>query len=104
MFQEDFHQLPYGAVLYDKEGTIIDVNPLFELGVGVSKENLKAINIFERIIDQEILEAVERSLEGKPGYYEGIYHSVLGSNSLPVKGVFLGTRIVTGKQIGRAHV
>ena len=43
MFKEVFHQLPYGAVLYDKEGTIVDVNPLFELGVGVTKEKLRTL-------------------------------------------------------------
>ena len=104
MFQEVFHQLPYGAVLYDKEGTIIDVNPLFELGVGSLKDNLRSMNMFERIVDQGILEAIEKSLEGRPGYYEGICHSLTGSSSLPVKGVFLGLHSKNGDIIGGVGV
>lgn len=104
MFKEVFHQLPYGAVLYDKEGTIVDVNPLFELGVGVTKEKLRTLNIFERIVDEGILEAVERSLEGKPGYYEGIYHAVMSSNKMPVRGVFLGLRSKNKEIIGGVGV
>ena len=104
MFKEVFHQLPYGAVLYDKEGTIVDVNPLFELGVGATKEKLRTLNIFERIVDEGILEAVERSLEGKPGYYEGIYHAVMSSNKMPVRGVFLGLRSKNKEVIGGVGV
>ncbi|MCX7677616.1 MAG: PAS domain S-box protein [Spirochaetes bacterium] len=87
-----FQHAPVGIFHYDKNGVIVDCNEKFVSIIGSSRQALVGLNMPARLQDKKVLEQVMFALEGKIGYYEGIYRSITAEKETPVrfltKGIF----------------
>ncbi|MFA4877881.1 MAG: PAS domain S-box protein [Methanoregula sp.] len=72
-----FTRSPIGIVHLDKNGVILTVNQKFADIIGVSPEQLTGFDTLSRIQNPGLVAAIRDSLEGKPGFFEGEYISVL---------------------------
>ncbi|HBB92744.1 MAG: hypothetical protein A2X22_04550 [Bacteroidetes bacterium GWF2_49_14] len=82
-----FENTPVGLIHYDQTGKILTCNDRFVGIIGSSKEILTGLDM-TRLPDQNIVEAVNQSLEGRLGYFEGEYHSVTALKITPVRAFF----------------
>ncbi len=80
---------PVGIFHYDTDSTLVTVNKQFEDMIGATKEVLIGFNMFDSLHDQNMLDAIKRSLSGKNGYFEGPYTSVTGHKSFELQADFV---------------
>ena len=78
-----FENTPLGALHFNKDGTITDCNDAFVKIIGSSREALIGLNML-KLTDKKMVEAVKAALEGRNGFYKGIYQSVTANKSTPV--------------------
>lgn len=98
-----FDYSPLGLIHFDEKGIINTCNDIFVGIIGSSREALTGLNML-KLPDDKIREAVEDTLEGNLGHYEGIYHSVTAEKQTPVRIVFAPLRSSDGKVIGGVGV
>jgi PAS domain S-box-containing protein len=82
-----FENSPIGIMHYDQTGKILNCNEGFVRIIGSSKEILTGLDM-SKLPDQNLVSAVNQSLAGKLGYYEGEYHSVTALKVTPVRAFF----------------
>ena len=75
-YRHIFNNAPLGIFHYDIDGVIIDCNEPFVRLLNSSREVLIGLNMPAQLKDQEMLDAINASLRGGEGYYEGDYTSV----------------------------
>jgi PAS domain S-box-containing protein len=73
-----FTRSPIGIVNLDKNGVVVTVNEKFASIMGVSPEQLTGLDTLQRIQNPALVAAIQASLNGKPGFFEGEYTSVSG--------------------------
>lgn len=98
-----FDYSPLGLVHFDENGVITTCNDIFVGIIGSSHKALNGLDMF-KLPDVKIKEAVRSSLNGDPGYYEGIYQSVTAVKSTPVRIVFAPLKSPDGQIIGGVGV
>ncbi len=92
-----FEHSPIGIFWIDRYSVISECNDEFVRIIGSSREALTGLNMLERLKDEALLSAVREALAGRPGHYEGVYHSVTADKATPVRGLFTGiTEICKG--------
>ncbi|MEN8210328.1 MAG: ATP-binding protein [Thermodesulfobacteriota bacterium] len=79
-----FENSPIGIIHYNHEGIITDVNETMIDTFGSSYEKLVGQGI-DDIPDKKFSKEVYRSLDGKPGYFEGRYSSHTGNKTSYIK-------------------
>jgi PAS domain S-box-containing protein len=92
-----FENAPLGIMHYDGEGTITDLNEQCAEIIGAPKENIIGFNLPRQLRDEQMRQAIEASLQGGSGYYEGEYLSVLAGKTTPLRAFFRTARSETGK-------
>jgi PAS domain S-box-containing protein len=85
-----FEHSPIGMFWFDRNSVITECNDEFVRIIGSSREALTGLNMLERLKDEALLSAVREALAGRPGHYEGVYHSVTANKATPVRGLFTG--------------
>ncbi|MCB2211615.1 PAS domain S-box protein [bacterium] len=80
-----FNSSPIGIFHYNRIGVIIDCNNRFIEIIGATKDVLVGMNMYERLNDQVLLEEISNSLHTGTGHYEGMYRSVTGNKTTPVR-------------------
>ena len=83
-----FDKSPIGILHFNKNGDVTDCNDKFAEIIGASKERVIDFNLLKQLKDTQMKDAVEATLAGGRGYYEGEYLSVLGNKITPIKAVF----------------
>jgi PAS domain S-box-containing protein len=83
-----FEKAPLGIFHFDKDGNVTDCNEKFAEIIGAPKEKIVNFNLMKSLKDKKMIEAVKVTLNGKFGYYEGDYLSVVGGKLTPVKADF----------------
>ncbi|MCP4761422.1 MAG: PAS domain S-box protein, partial [archaeon] len=83
-----FENAPIGMIYHDNKGVITDVNDAIITIFGSSRKKLVGLGIDE-IHDKKFSKEVYRSLEGKPGYFEGEYISYSGKKAAYIKAVWM---------------
>ncbi len=86
-FRSIFENAPLGLLLFDEKGRIIICNNLFTQILGSSHEKLSGLDM-TKLPDKELVLALQTSLSGRSGKYEGIYRSVTGNKETSVKVMF----------------
>ena len=71
-----FRESPVGIVRYDENGFLINVNDKVTQIFGTTRDVLMKINPMRDLKNEDMKEAIRRSLEGKDGYFEGDYTSI----------------------------
>ena len=99
-YQMLFNHLPVGVIHFDENGNILNLNSRFAEIVGAEKEKLLGLGILEVFDDNEIKKALQDSLEGTPGFFEGNYISKFDGNDLFLKVTFDGIADEEGRFIG----
>ncbi len=94
-----FEYASFGLLSFDETGHITSCNDRFIQIIGSSREALIGLDMLS-LPDERIVFAVREALNGKPGWYEGVYSSVTGNRNTPVRGLFapmnIGGGCVTG--------
>lgn len=87
-----FEYAPVGIFHYNDKGVIVDCNEKFVSIIGSSREALVGFDMPARLKDKKVLEQIMIALEGKTGYYEGVYRSITADKETAVrlytKGIF----------------
>jgi PAS domain S-box-containing protein len=82
-----FDNSPVGLIHYDETGTINLCNDNLVKIIGSSKDILTGISMLKNH-DPKIVAAVEESLKGHVGYYEGEYSSMTAFKTTPIRALF----------------
>ena len=99
-YRHIFDNAPLGIFNYDAKGVIVDCNePLVSL-LNSSRELLIGLDMPTQLKDHEMLNAIDTSLQGGEGYYEGDYTSVTSNTTTPVRTFFKAIKQVEGTVIG----
>jgi PAS domain S-box-containing protein len=95
-----FENAPLGIMHYDQDGTITDLNTAFTAISGAPKERIVGFNMPRQLRDEQMRQAVEASLKGETGYYEGEYLSVTGGRATQVRAFYRGIFSEPGTFLG----
>jgi PAS domain S-box-containing protein len=98
-----FDYSPLGLVHFNEQGIISACNDIFVGIIGSSQKALIGLNML-KLPDLRIREAVEFTLNGGLGHYEGVYKSVTADKSTPVRIVFAPMKSSDGHIIGGVGV
>lgn len=93
-----FDNSPLGLLYFDEQGKILDCNENFVQLIGSSHRVLVGLNML-LLPDQEVVTAVKTALSGEKGLYEGLYTSVTGHKTTPIRG-FFAPAIKNGSLLG----
>jgi PAS domain S-box-containing protein len=83
-----FEKAPIGIVHFQKNGDVTDCNDKFAEIIGASKEKVTNFNLLKQLKDKHMKAAVEETLGGRLGHYEGEYTSVIGEKTTPIRANF----------------
>jgi PAS domain S-box-containing protein len=79
---------PIGIMHFDTNGVVTDINEKFREIIGSSQEKIIGFNLLRQLQDDQMLAAVQASLEGRVGYYEGNYVSVNAGKVTPARAIY----------------
>jgi PAS domain S-box-containing protein len=99
-----FENAPLGIMHYDQDGFITDLNEAFAAIIGAPKERIIGFNMPQQLRDDQMRQALEASLSGRPGYYEGEYLSVTGGRATRVRAFFRSVYSETGSFQGGVSI
>ncbi len=88
LYRMIFNHLPLGVMHFDDQGRIFDFNDRFLEIIGASREQIVGFNLLMGLRDPAMHRAVQDSLEGASGYYEGDYQSVASGKVTPIRAFF----------------
>jgi len=94
-----FNNAPIGFFQYDKKGIITSLNDKSIEIVGSSRKLLEGLNLFN-LSDKKFISALELSLQGNPGFYDGDYHSMTADKITAVHAIFFPMKEENGKVFG----
>ena len=83
-----FENAPIGIIHYSNKGIITTVNEAMVTTFGSSREALIGLDI-DNIPNKKFAEEVYKSLNGKPGYFEGEYSSYTGKKASYIKAIWI---------------
>jgi PAS domain S-box-containing protein len=95
-----FEKAPVGILHFKKNGDVTNCNDKFAEIIGAPKYSVIDFNLFKRLKDTQMKNAVEKTLAGGMGHYEGEYLSVLGGKHTYIKAVFTPTLSTKGSVSG----
>jgi PAS domain S-box-containing protein len=82
-----FDYSPLGILSFDENGVISACNDNFVKLIGSSSKSLVGLNMLN-LPDKKLVSAVQTALDGSPGFYEDLYHSVTANKITPVRALF----------------
>lgn len=95
-----FEHAPFGILHFDDHGVIEACNPKFVEIIGSSEAQLIGFDMLHRLKNEGVKNAVIEALSGKPGVYNGSYHSVTGEKDTQVSIIFDTVRTSMGEFLG----
>jgi PAS domain S-box-containing protein len=84
-----FNSAPIGIYHYDINSVITECNPATYSIFGSSYESAVGLNQLESLKNNDIINAVKKSLSGRPGRFQGPYTSVLSGKTAMIKALFV---------------
>lgn len=84
LYQYIFDKAPIGIIYYNKNGILTACNDKFVEIIGSTREQLIGL-VMTNLPDINIAKAVNESLDGKIGRYQGIYSAKTSGKKTPVK-------------------
>ncbi len=87
-YRHIFSNAPLGILQFDSEGRIIDCNDELVRILGSARERLIGLNMLTTLENNDLLEAIRKSITTGEGYFEGDYASVTGNRTTPVRAFF----------------
>jgi len=91
-----FEHTPLGLLSFDEHGVILACNDSFVHIIGSSREALVGLNMLT-LADKNIVSAVQKAMNGVPGLYEDLYHSVTSNKISPVRALFAPMHLGNGQ-------
>ncbi|NOU47753.1 MAG: PAS domain S-box protein [Bacteroidales bacterium] len=82
-----FEYSPLGIISFDETGVITACNNNFVKIIGSSAKSLIGLNMM-MLPDKKLVTCVQSALNGSPGLYEDMYHSVTANKITPVRAIF----------------
>ncbi|RTE67355.1 bifunctional diguanylate cyclase/phosphodiesterase [Amphritea opalescens] len=83
---------PVGFFHYDQHGTISMINQRFTDIIGAPSDSIVGINLLEKLTNEDVIDALNESLQGDVGYFEGPYVSIMGHRSMHLIAEFVPLR------------
>jgi two-component system sensor histidine kinase EvgS len=90
---------PLGIFHFNITGEITTCNDSFIKIMGSSKEKLEGLNLLT-LPDKDVVASIVSAIEGKPGYYEGLYHSTTATKSTYIRAMFTPIKLQDGSITG----
>lgn len=99
-----FQHSPVGIFHYDKHAVITTLNTGFANIVGIEAEKLIGFNMLRHLENPDLIAALNESLQGRIGRFEGPYSSVTASHETVLRGEFVPILDKDGKVEGGVAV
>jgi two-component system cell cycle sensor histidine kinase/response regulator CckA len=99
-YQMLFDHLPAGVMHFGEDGIILGLNNRLSEIMGAPQKNLLGLNMLQLLQNGEMSVALEDSLNGKSGYFEGNYVSTFSNANLFLKIFYHGITDEQGRFIG----
>lgn len=99
-YRSVFEHSPIGIMHYDSEGIIIGCNQSFADSIGVTSDELIGLDIYQTVLNADVLAAVRRSLSGENALYHGEYRTVLTDRQLQIQAYYSPVTNTSGDVIG----
>ncbi|TNF55141.1 PAS domain S-box protein [bacterium] len=87
-FRMIFEKAPIGILHFQQNGDVTDCNEKFAEIIGAPKEKVTDFNLLKQLKDKHMKAAIEDTLGGGLGHYEGEYTSVVGKKTTPIRADF----------------
>lgn len=87
-FRSIFESSPVGLIHIDGDGIITALNDQLCRILGTTQDMLLGKNVLKLVENQEVVFALEKALTGEKTGYEGVYESVTGGVSTPVRATY----------------
>ncbi|SOB58292.1 putative Multi-sensor signal transduction histidine kinase [Pseudodesulfovibrio profundus] len=85
-FRTIVSQAPVGILLFDNEGTIVEINEHFADIMGApGMEHILGINMIRDVQDKGVVECVREAIETGSAFYENYYTSISGRKTVYVR-------------------
>lgn len=98
-FRMIFEKAPIGILHFQENGDVTDCNEKFAEIIGASKKKVTNFNLLKQLKDKKMKAAIEKTLRGGFGHYEGEYTSVVGKKTTPIRAdfgpIFSGDGVIT---------
>lgn len=98
-FRQIFQNSPLGIISFNEYGEIDACNDNFVKIVGSSTEKLIGLNMLN-LPDKDMVKAIQNTLIGEDGLYQGNYQSVTASKTTPIRGIFSPTHNLSNQLTG----
>ncbi len=95
-----FDNSPLGIMHYNTKGVIVEVNEKITELFDIGKDKLVGQNMLTISQDESIMDTIRASLNGKAGYYEGDYQTILARHRIPIRVFFSPIFDPEGNQVG----
>lgn len=99
-----FNHTPLGVLHFDCDGRVVDCNEMGLSILGLRKQQLLGINLFNELVDQRVISAIRNALESGTGYFEGTYRSVKSGKCTPLRAFFSALHNESGERAGGVAV
>lgn len=90
---------PLGIFHFNLNGEITTCNDSFARIMGSSKDQLIGLNML-KLPDKQIADSIKSAINGKPGYFEGLYDSTTAVKTTPLRAMFTPIKLADGSITG----
>lgn len=95
-----FRHTPLGVLHFDHGGRVVDCNEVGLSILGVYKQQLLGMDLFNELDDPHVIEAIRNALKSGTGYFEGTYRSVKSGKRTPLRAFFSALHNESGERDG----
>ena len=95
-----FRHTPLGVLHFDCGGRVVDCNAVGLSILGLRKQQLLGMDLFNELNDPRVIEAIHNALKSGTGYFEGTYRSVKSGKRTPLRAFFSALHNESGERDG----
>ena len=94
-----FENSPLGLISFDEKGVIQACNNSFTEIIGAPADKLIGLNML-KLPNQKMVSAIQEALDGKSGFFEGVYQSISGNKISTGRAFFAPMDVGDGRSHG----
>lgn len=91
-----FKHSPVGIINFDKDGRITDTNDRLLEILGTSRDAILGVELLSSP-DKQLVKAVKKALNGKNGFYDGVYQNITSKKAVPAVGIVTSVQNAEGE-------
>lgn len=95
-----FSRAPLGILQFNAEGVIVEANEALAQILDVAREQLIGFHMISQLRNQNLKDAILRSMDGERAFFEGEYESIISGKKVVIRAVFERLTSPDGRLIG----